>query len=98
RPRVASFPTRRSSDLRALDRQAIAEALGRLGEAAAEAVAEGVDELGEDRLLGREVDVEGAEGDAGAAGDLDDRRPFEADLAEDRSEEHTSELQSRENL
>src|SRR5690606_40451741 len=88
------YPTRRSSDLGRDDGQGLLTRLQRLVELAARQVivAEGclpnpldrLRELGEDR--GRELLWRGA------------RRAFYFDLVTARSEEHTSELQSREKL
>src|SRR5690606_39872152 len=91
---LGSSPTRRSSDLlqRMLAVEGAAEALGRVGDQL-EAV------LVADRLDGRVVgglaeQVDGDD-DAGLQPALGDRR---LDGGLQRSEEHTSELQSRENL
>src|SRR6266566_2925978 len=60
-----------------LDRQAVALPLHRLSDVAAQVVTELGDQLGEDRLLVREVDVEGPLGHARSPGDVHDRGTLE---------------------
>lgn len=67
----------------ALGLETVAGVGDRFGDGAAQVVVELVDELDERRLLVREVDIEGALGDAGTADDLGDRCPVVGELSED---------------
>src|SRR5690606_40209917 len=97
-PDPPSFPTRRSSDLEH-ELQAVEGAWAAVGEAADVAghAADGVQVVARSGRGGGGGEVDGA-GEAGVVGDAGGRPQGGRAGVGERSEEHTSELQSRENL